>query len=129
MPHQSVETFGEFLMLKLRDNALESFESLRKGRERAPSLQKLQADLATLSKTQQEIVQRTLVSCLDSGLHDFLFALQERRDFEADISLTVNGVDIVDEEAGQHEGIHYELFDEDGWFAKYSDFGEPPPEA
>jgi hypothetical protein len=61
------------------------------------------------------------VSSVDKAIHDFLFKLQEVADFEDDIQVLVDG----ENGAGLSDGIHGELFGEDGWQARYSKFGKP----
>jgi hypothetical protein len=84
MAHPTVDKFGKFLMGNLRDEAIYNYDGLVAGRWKAPSLQKLQNDMASLTDEQRSVMRRCLIHCLGSGLHDFLFALQENLDFDND---------------------------------------------
>lgn len=116
-----LDTFGKFLVNNLRDKGINHGELLLKNQWRAPSLQKLQNDLGQLSEEQKETVRKVVISSLDSAIHDFLFSLQEIADFDNSIQITVNGKNIV----GLSDGIHGELFSNDGWFAKFSRYSDP----
>ena len=66
------------------------------------------------------VVRRCVLACVDTGLHDFLFALQQIADFDDDIHVVVDGKNIVE----QSDGLHGELFGDMGWFARYSKHGQ-----
>lgn len=119
MEDDPLDHLGAFLMRNLRDKALHHFEFVVQGRWKAPALQSLQADFATLSAAQREIARRALRDAIDSAIHDFLFALQEQADFDNRIALAVDGVDVVK----ASDGIHGEPFGDDGWFARFSTYG------
>ena len=112
-------------MANLRDRAIEHHDLLAKGHWKAPSLQRLQRDLNALNKKQLSIVRRCVVSAVDAGIHDFLFALQELAESEDDIQVLVQGENI----GKTSDGLHGELFSDEGWYARFSAYGKPPEEA
>ena len=118
----SLAYLGAFLVTNLRDQALHCFDNLSIGKWKAPALKKLQSDMAKMSDAQREIARRAIVECVDSAIHDFLFALQQEADFDNRIIINVDGIDVV--KASQ--GIHGEPYGDDGWFAKYSKYGSHP---
>jgi hypothetical protein len=61
-----------------------------------------------------------MIAALDYGLHSFLFALSEARDSGLDVAVTVGGCDIAE----QSDGLHGELFGDEGWFIKFSRHGQ-----
>ena len=122
MAIEPLDFFGAFLVVKLRDRALSCFDNLSTGHWKAPALQKLQSDMAKMPVAHREIARRAIVECIDDAIHDFLFALQEQADFENRIIIAVDGIDIVK----ASDGIHGEQFGDDGWFAKYSQYGKHP---
>lgn len=101
---------------------MEHYDMLAKGRWKAPSLQKLQKAHSTFTTAQKRVVRRCVLDSVDSAIHDFLFKLQEQADFENRIQVLVDGNDVVK----CSDGLHGEMFGEDGWYAKYSKDGEPP---
>ncbi len=117
---QAVDKFGQVIMTDLRDKAIDFFELLVEGHWKAPGLQKLQSELQELNNDQIELVRKIVVKSLDTGIHDFLFKLQEQADFENDIEIRVQGIDIIQ----SSDGLHGELFTKDGWFSTYSKYGE-----
>jgi len=119
--NEELDIFGKFLMKHFRDNALYNLNALIEGKQKAPSLQQLQASLASLGEVEIEILKKACMDSLDSGIHDFLFALQESTDNEVGVEVIVNGENI----AKLSDGLQGELFTEDGWFSKYSEYGEP----
>jgi len=114
-----LDKFGRFLMENLRDRCLEHFELLAEGKWRAPSLQTLQAEVASLDERQREVARKCIIAGVDSAIHDFLFKLQERSDFENDIHMVVDGENIVP----LSDGIHGEPYGDDGWQARFSKYG------
>ncbi len=126
MPDSSpLDFFGEFVIRNLRDAAIGHFERLAQGEIKAPALLRLQRELADLSEEQRSLVRRCVLDSIDSGIHDFLFKIQEQVDFENRLGISVDSQDVI----SQSDGLHGELFTEDGWFARFSEHGEPPEEA
>jgi len=121
----ALDKFGRFLMENLRDRCVEHFEWLASQKWRAPGLQALQADVAAIGEHERGVVQRCVVAGVDSAIHDFLFKLQERADFENDIQVIVDGKNIVP----LSDGIHGELFGAEGWRSRFSKYGDAPEEA
>ena len=119
------DEFGAFLMRNLRDPAIDHADALLSSHWKAPGLQSLQADLAKLTPEQKAVVRRCVLSSIDAGIHDFLFALGEEQEADARIAVIVDGQDI----AQQSDGLHGELFAEEGWFARFSTHGVPPDPA
>jgi hypothetical protein len=119
------DRFGAFLMAKLRDAAIDHADALLAARWKAPGLQSLRSDLGRLTPEQRAVVRRCVIEAVESGLHDFLFALGEERDAGARIAAVVDGQDIE----AQSDGLHGELYGADGWFARFSKHGPHPDPA
>jgi hypothetical protein len=120
MSEESLDIFGEFLVKNLRDKGIWKFDNMVNGLSKAPKMKKLQDELSQFSPEQVEVIRKCFIRSLDSAIHDFLFALQERADFQNDIQLLVNGRNVVE----LSEMLHGEVFLEDGWFARFSEYGE-----
>ena len=116
MAAPEVDKFGELMITKLRDRTLDFFDGLASSRWKSPSTLQLQAELAALSPEQRAVARRCVVASIDSGVHDFLFALVECHDFNSGISVIVDGKDVVD----LSDGLHGEPWSDEGWIAKYS---------
>jgi hypothetical protein len=113
---ESLDKFGEFLITNFRDSAIDHVDGLLSAHNKAPDLQTLQADLQRLTDEQRAIVRRCVIESIDSGLHDFLFALQEEYDSEGSIKVTVDGESIAE----VSDGLQGEPYGEMGWQARFS---------
>jgi hypothetical protein len=116
---KALEKFGEFVTVKLRDAVIDHADALLAAHWKAPALQNLQADLQRLTAEQRAIVRRCVVASVDSGLHDFLFALQEEYDADGEVSVVVGGQLV----AAESDGLHGEPYTVDGWYARFSKHG------
>jgi hypothetical protein len=117
-PDNTLDKFGKFLVEKCRDKGIYCTEQLLHARWKAPHLQSIQAELALLTQSQKEVVRKATILSIDSAIHDFLFALQERADFENDIQIIVDNKNIVE----ISDGIHGEPYSEEGWYTKFSKY-------
>ena len=123
MAHDSLDEFGQFLMIHLRDRGINHLDRLLAAQWKAPSLTNIQSELQALTTEQRALFRRAFINSLGSAIHDFLFALQEQTDcHDGRIAVTVAGENI----ATLSDGLQGELFTEKGWFARYSVYGEPP---
>ena len=120
MAHPAVDKFGKLIVTRLRDNAIEHFDLLATQHYAAPGLKPLQADLASLTVEQRDIVRRCVISSIDNGLHDFLFGLVEANDADDGIAVIVDGQNIAE----LSDGLHGEQFTDEGWVAKFGTFDE-----
>lgn len=114
----SLDKFGEFIVVNLRDKAIENAEMLLENRSKSPQTKILQDELLTFNAAQKAIVANTVKASIDAAIHDFLFAIEEQADFENDIQIIVNEDNIVE----MSDGLQGELFTQDGWLEKYSKF-------
>lgn len=120
-----LDTFGRFVMVHLRDRGIDHLDGLLSGHWKAPSLKKLQNALKRLPESERKLVRRAFLAAFDSAIHDFLFALQEETDTGGSVVARVRGKNV----ATVSDGLHGELFTEEGWYARFSAHGEPPSEA
>ncbi|MDQ8205786.1 DUF6547 family protein [Pelagicoccus sp. SDUM812003] len=115
---KEIEKFGEFFVRNTRDQALHNLNTLLSGAAKAPDQQSLQRSLAEFSEEQKQTI-RELVDDLTTGMmHDLLYAFQEASDSEEGIIVQVDGKDIAQES----DGLHGELFTEDGWIKRFSEY-------
>ncbi len=90
---------------------------LESGKIRSPSKQELISQLSEFSDEQKTVIRKLLTECVDCGVHDLLFAIEEEKQ---DITVLVDGENI----ANESDGLNGEIFTEDGWFEKYSEYGQ-----
>ena len=113
-----IAKFGKFMVENLRDKGINKAELLMKKHWKAPALQALQEKLDKFSTEEKDVILDTVIDSIDTAIHDFLFALQERPYFENDIQVIVDGKNIVE----ISDGIHGEAYTADGWYAKFSKY-------
>jgi len=118
---KDLDRFGTLVMEKLRDESISFVEGLLEQHWKAPKLKKLQRDVNKLEPKEREIVLRAARAAIDTGIHSFLFALQEAME-NGQMAVLVNGKSIAE----QTDGLHGELFTPTGWQARFSQYGEAP---
>ncbi len=118
MTRESLEKFGEFFVRNLRDAMKYNLETTLSGSWKAPGVLDLQKRLVKLDDADKQTIRELVDRVITGGMHDFLFALQEESDSNGSIRLLVDGEEI----AKESDGLHGELFTEEGWIARYSKY-------
>ena len=109
---------GEFTMKHFRDVALECAEGLCEARFDSPGHRKFQEELLALSDSQKKLLQHTLAYCIDGGLNDFLFHLDDETRKKKRIELLIDGIPCSE----FSDGLHRELHGKSGWKETFSKF-------
>ncbi len=115
---EALDSFGEFFVRNTRDKMLFDLDMLLRGAWKAPGLQELQGKLSRLSDDEKEVIRQIVEKIATGGLHDLLFALQEQADADGSVRVLVDGA----EPAKLSDGMHGEIFGEDGWIARFSEY-------
>ena len=115
---EPLDNFGEFFVRNTRDKMLFDLDMLLRGAWKAPGLQELQAKLSRFSDDEKEVIRQMVEKIATGGMHDLLFALQEHADVDGSVRVFVDGV----EPAKLSDGMHGEIFGEDGWIARFSEY-------
>ena len=115
-----LDKFGKFIVKNMRDKGIDNYDKLVKGIWKTPFLQALQEDLRQFDEKQLSIIRQCIGSSIDTAIHDFLFAMQESADLGQGVEIIVDKTNIVE----ISDGLHGEPFGEDGWYAKYSTYGD-----
>lgn len=116
--NQSLDKFGEFYVRNLRDKMLHDIDMLLSGAWKAPSVLNLQKMLADLPEDSRDLIREVAEHMVVTGMHDFLFALQEEADNDGAIRLMVDGVEV----AKESDGMHGEISSDEGWIARFSQY-------
>jgi hypothetical protein len=93
-------------------------EMLLRGAWKAPSAQELQKEISDFSETEKITIRKIADHIIISGMHDLLFALQGEADSEGSIRLLVDNLEV----AKSSDGMHGEIFGDEGWIAKFSEY-------
>ena len=117
---EPLDKFGQFITEKLRDNSIQFAEDVLEGNYKSQRLIELHQQLSSLDDNQKAVALAFVKRVVDVGIHDFLFALVERANSQDDISILVDGEDIIK----SSDGLHGEAYTEDGWYARFSRYGE-----
>lgn len=115
---EPLDKFGAFFVQNLRDKMLSEAEMLLRGGWKAPELQELQAKLAGLTDAQKQIARGMAERIITAGMHDLLFAIQEQADAGGAVRVFVDGREI----AKLSDGLHGEIFGEEGWIVRFSEY-------
>ena len=114
---KNLDIFGKVIASELKDAALNRYLSLESGSLMSQDSQKLSSELASISEEHRKIIRKLLTSCIDNGIHSFLFSLEERKE---EISIVVNSENIAE----KSDGLQGEIYTQDGWFERFSQHGE-----
>jgi hypothetical protein len=116
--NESLEKFGAFIVRNLRDKMLHDVDMVLHGAWKAPGIQELQKRVASLSDADKMVLRDLAEHITTTGMHDLLFALQEEADADGAIRLFVDGKEV----ARFSDGLHGEIFGDEGWIVRYSSY-------
>jgi hypothetical protein len=111
-----LDKLGEIVASELRDSALNRYLDIESGFCGSAIAKQLHEKLQNFDDEQKVVLRAILTDAIDTGIHDFLFAIQESEDVKI-VSGNKNVVELSD-------GLNGEIFTEDGWFEKYSQHKE-----
>ena len=112
-----LESLGKLISVELRDAALNHYLDIESGFSSAPVNRALYEEVKCLRDSDRLIIRKLITASIDAGIHDFLFALNEK---QGGIEVLVDG----EGAAELSDGLQGEPFTEDGWFEKYSQHKE-----
>ena len=114
----AVEKFGKLVIECFKDNAVDTFEWFLTDRG-APDLNRvLSARIKDIPDETKDALRDCVIQSVMTGVHDFLHGLEVAQDFGEGIEVTVDGINIVQ----ASDGLNYEIFGEDGFDAKFSNY-------
>lgn len=113
-----LDNFGSFFVKNFRDKSLHNLQGLLDGNWNAPELQSLQRELSSFSPAQKATVRELAETLLTHAMHDLLFAFQESHDCDSGIEILVNDEPVAE----MSDGMHGEIFGEDGWIVRFSNY-------
>lgn len=119
-----LDVLGELVMKHLRDEGFDFFDRLEKGEWKSPGLLALQRELGELDAAGRQVARRAARAAMDHAVHEFLFSLHEACE-AGNVEVRINGREVTD----LSDGLHGELFTDDGWQSRLSAYGESDDEA
>jgi hypothetical protein len=120
--NESLNKFGAFFVQNLRDSMFDWLNTLLRGEWKAPDTQELQDRVKGLKDAERQVLRDLIEHITTTGMHDLLFALQEQADADGAIRVLVDGNEV----AKLSDGLHGELFGDDGWIVRYSRYPSQP---
>jgi hypothetical protein len=117
----ALDKFGQFFVQNLRDRMFDDLERLLSGRSQPPAVRKLQAQLSGFTDEQKQVLRDLTEELVTAGMHDFLFAIQEQADAGGAFKVLVEGQEV----AKLSDGLHGEIFGDDGWIVRFSKYPSP----
>ena len=116
-----LDEFGLDVMANARDETMLWIEKVIEGRGRTPHLVQLHEELSSLSPEGLEAARHLARWATDLCIHNFLrmFEHSERFDIAASEGSTTHSLREVS------DGLSGELYTEDGWFSRFSEFEAP----
>lgn len=113
---EALDQFGRFIVVNLRDKAIDQHIQLRDGKLKGESVQDLQNQVALLTTEQKDLMLRVMKDAIDTAMHDLLFAIQDAHDRNQGIEIIVSGTNVA-EASGMLNG---EPLGPDGWIVRFS---------
>lgn len=113
---ESFREFGEMFVKEVRDSTLFRYEKTKLGRLGSGSAKALHAELESLGKEAEKVIDEVVLDVVDSVLFRFLRLVEQEV-----ISISYEGVDDINSAS---DGISGEIFGDDGWIALYSKYAQ-----
>ena len=111
----TLDKFGKFFVQSLRDRMFDDLEGYLSGSSKAPTVQKLQGHLSGFTDEQKQVLRDLVEELTTTGMHDLLFAIS---DSGGEVRVLVDGQDV----AKLSDGLHGEIFGDDGWITRFSKY-------
>lgn len=112
-----LDKFGKVIAEDLRDSALNRYLDIESGWVGAESEKELSSCLTKFTDEQRRFIRKLFTDCIDTGIQNFLSALEENRN---GLSIYVEGQDL----SGISDGLQDKIFAEKGWYEKFSQHQE-----
>ncbi len=77
MEQQALDRFGELLMRRVRDEAIDDWDMIINGRMRGEGVEHIRAKLSAFGPHQVDVLRWLIPQIVDSTLHDLLWWLEQ----------------------------------------------------
>lgn len=112
-----LDYFGEFLMTRVRDEAIEQWDMTLHGKMKDPESKEYAKAFKAMASDSRAIVESLIPKIVDTTLHHLLWALEQ----DEQISLTVEaGGKTIKRLQDESDGLSGETQGANGWVAKFS---------
>lgn len=76
----SWDAFGKLLMERVRDKAIEEWNSLIEGRMKGDTAKRIHEDLQAFSVEQRKVLQELIPEIVDATLHHLMWTIEQREE-------------------------------------------------
>lgn len=121
---QLLDGFGQFLMARVRDQAISDWERILSGQMKGRQAERVRIELGRLSDEDRSVLSRLLPQIVDTTLHHLLWAVEEDQHVRIVVDDGAGGSASV---AAESDGLPGELYGERGWVARFSKKGRQDP--
>ncbi|RKZ38974.1 MAG: hypothetical protein DRR00_33750 [Candidatus Parabeggiatoa sp. nov. 3] len=118
-----LEKFGQILMSEVRDEAIEKYEMIAAGTLKSTPAMELNKKLSSFSDEQLSIVRQLVASSIDDVIYHFLWMLEQHEE-DIDMTCSEDAESTKENVINISDGLSGELYTEDGWIAKFSNYKE-----
>lgn len=108
--------FGKILITEVRDGTIDSMNKMIDGTMKGTIAKLIRKKISILDKEQIEILKWLIPEIVDFSLDSMLFMFEGH----PDLQLVFQGVDLKE----VSDGLSGELYTEDGWIQKFSEYDE-----
>ena len=108
--------FGKILITEVRDGTIDSMNKMIDGTMKGTIAKLIRKKIAILNNEQIEILKWLIPEIVDFSLDSMLFMFEGH----PDLQLVFQGVDLKE----VSDGLSGELYTEDGWIQKFSEYDE-----
>ena len=111
-----LDEFGKILITEVRDGTIDSMNKMIDGTMKGTTAKLIRKKIAILNNEQIEILKWLIPEIVDFSLDSMLFMFEGH----PDLQLVFQGVDLKE----VSDGLSGELYTEDGWIQKFSEYDE-----
>ena len=108
--------FGKILITEVRDGTIDSMNKMIDGTMKGTIAKLIRKKISILDKEQIEVLKWLIPEIVDFSLDSMLFMFEEH----PGLQLVFQGVDLKE----VSDGLSGELYTEDGWIQKFSEYDE-----
>lgn len=112
----ALDLFGEYLITRVRDEAIDDWERISSGKMKDKESQEIFQTLKSFNSEQLEFITKLFPKIVDTTLHHLLWSLEQ----EEAINVLVKSDDLLINIREVSDGLAGELYTEDGWISRYS---------
>lgn len=108
----SLDTFGEILIKKVRDTSILHWDKIASGK----IIDEENSSIGTLGKQELELIQRLIPKIVDTTIHNLLSTIER----EENIYIVIDSNGNTENLSEESDGLAGELYGKRGWIKKFS---------